>query len=106
MTDSGYANLVRAAEAMEQMNAFYREFFHYGMEEDKHAVPAIELRLFKNRDEYLKKGSSPVDWSAGQFTGDAVETYVDQGGFDGMVGVLFHEAAHQFVSLRPPRRAG
>lgn len=99
MTDSGYANLVRAAEAMEQMNAFYREFFQYGTEEDGRTVPAIELRLFKNRDEYLKKGSSPADWSGGQFTGDAVETYVGEGGFDGMVGVLFHEAAHQFVSL-------
>jgi tetratricopeptide (TPR) repeat protein len=99
LTDSGYANLVRAAEAMEQMNAFYREFFQYGVEGDGHSVPTIELRLFKNRDEYLKKGSSPVEWSGGQFTGDAVETFVSDSGFDGMVGTLFHEAAHQFVGL-------
>ena len=99
MTDSGYENLVRSAEAMEQMNAFYREFFAYGTEEDGRTVPRIELRIFKDRDEYLKKGQSPVEWSGGQFTGDAVETYVGDTGFDGMVGTLFHEAAHQFVSL-------
>ena len=43
-TNSGYENLVRAAEAMEQMNAFYREFFRYGVEGDTHTVPRIDLR--------------------------------------------------------------
>jgi tetratricopeptide (TPR) repeat protein len=99
LTDTGYANLLRAGEAMEQMNAFYREFFHYGTEEDGHAVPRIELRIFRTHDEYMKKGSSPVDWSGGQFTGDSVETYIGGGSFNDMVGTLFHEAAHQFVSL-------
>lgn len=98
-TNSGYANLVRAGEAMEQMNAFYREFFQYGGAGDGKTVPRIDLRIFKTRDEYLKLGSSPVEWSAGQFTGDAVETYVGDGTFNDVVGVLFHEAAHQFVSL-------
>ncbi|MFT7487592.1 MAG: tetratricopeptide (TPR) repeat protein, partial [Candidatus Paceibacteria bacterium] len=100
-TDSGYVIMVRAAEAMEQMNAFYRQFFRYATEEHGGSVPRIELRIFKNRDEYLEKGSGPpVEWSAGQFTGSAVETYIPAaGGFEGMVGVLFHEAAHQFVSL-------
>lgn len=98
-TDAGYEVLVRAAEAMEQMNAFYRRFFQYGTEEDKKSVSRIELRIFKNRDEYLKLGSSPAEWSGGQFTGGAVETFVGQGGFEEMVGTLFHEAAHQFVGL-------
>jgi hypothetical protein len=49
-----------------------------------------------------------VEWSGGHFTGDSVETYVDGNGRDpvrgedsirGMYGTLFHEAAHQFVSL-------
>src|SRR5258705_4525569 len=98
-TDTGYANLVRAAEAMEQMNAFYREFFAYGNEEDGHTVPKIELHIFKTYDDYMKKGKSPVDWSGGQFTGDSVETYIGDGSFNDMTGTLFHEAAHQFVSL-------
>jgi Tfp pilus assembly protein PilF len=98
-TNSGYANLVRAAEAMEQMNAFYREFFGYGSEGDSRSVPRIDLMIFNTRDEYLKLGSSPAEWSGGQFTGSTVETYVGDGGFDNMVGTLFHEAAHQFVSL-------
>ena len=97
--DAGYAVLVRAGEAMEQMNAFYRRFFRYGTEKDGKTVPKIALHLFKTHDEYLKLGKGPpVDWSGGQFTGDSVETSAD-GGFDGMVGTLFHEAAHQFVSL-------
>ncbi len=100
VTDAGYEVLVRAGEAMEQMNAFYRQFFRYGTKEDKRSVSRIELRIFKDRDEYLKLGSGPpADWSGGQFTGGAVETYVGPGGFEQMVGTLFHEAAHQFVSL-------
>jgi len=98
-TNAGYAVLVRAAEAMEQMNAFYREFFAYGTEEDGRSVPRIDLVIFQTRDEYLKLGSSPAEWSAGQFTGSAVETYIGSGTFDDMTGTLFHEAAHQFVSL-------
>ena len=33
-TDAGYVVLVRAAEAMEQMSAFYKRFFRYGTPED------------------------------------------------------------------------
>ena len=98
-SDAGYAILVRCAEAMEQMNAFYRRFFRYGTEADGKSVPKIALHLFKTHDEYLKLGKGPpVEWSGGQFTGDSVETSAG-GGLDGMVGTLFHEAAHQFVSL-------
>lgn len=99
-TDAGYAVLVRAGEAMEQMSAFYRQFFHYGTPEDKKSVGKIEVHIFRNREEYLKLGQGPpVEWSGGQFTGGAVETYVGGGGFEEMVTVLFHEAAHQFVSM-------
>lgn len=99
-TNAGYEVLVRAAEAMEQMNRFYREFFQYGTEEDGKTVPRIDLNIFKLRDEYLKLGlGPPVEWSAGHFTGGAVETYVEGQGFEGTTGTLFHEAAHQFVSL-------
>jgi tetratricopeptide (TPR) repeat protein len=98
-TDAGYEVLVLAAEAMEQINAFYRVFFQYGTPEDGRNVSRIDLRIFKNREEYLKFGSSPAEWSGGQFTGSAVETYVGDGGVASMVTVLFHEAAHQFVAL-------
>ncbi len=100
-TNAGYEVLVRSGEAMEQMNAFYRQFFRYGTEEDGKTVPRIGLNIFKTRDEYLKLGiGPPVEWSGGHFTGDFVETYIpESGGFEGMVGTLFHEAAHQFVSL-------
>jgi tetratricopeptide (TPR) repeat protein len=99
-TDAGYEVLVRAAEAMEQMNAFYRVFFQYGTEEDGRSVPRITLNIFKDRDEYLADGiGPPAKWSGGHFTGNAVETYIGPAGFEGMVSVLFHEASHQFVAL-------
>ena len=99
-TDAGYEVMVRSAEAMEQMNAFYRIFFNYGLEGQSGSVPKISLHIFKDRDEYLEKGiGPPVEWSGGHFTGNAVETYIGPGGFEQMSGTLFHEAAHQFVSL-------
>ncbi len=100
ITDAGYEVMVRAAEAMENVNAFYRNFFDFG--KDGGSVPKIELRIFKTRDEYLKYGSSPAEWSGGQFTGGAVETFIGDGGFSSMMGVLFHEVGHQFVSLAAP----
>ncbi|MCZ6574044.1 MAG: hypothetical protein O7C98_12875, partial [Planctomycetota bacterium] len=99
-TDAGYKVLVLAAEAMEQMNAFYRRFFRHGTEKKPKTVPRIDVNIFKDRDEYLKLGiGPPIKWSGGHFTGGAVETYIAGGGFDGTTRTLFHEAAHQFVSL-------
>ena len=99
-TDAGYEVMVRAAEAMEQMNAFYREFFRYGTEEDGRSVPRIALHIFRTREEYLKLGiGPPVEWSGGHFTGNAVETFMGTGGFEEVTTTLFHEAAHQFVGL-------
>ncbi|MFT7517580.1 MAG: tetratricopeptide (TPR) repeat protein [Myxococcota bacterium] len=101
-TNAGYLVLKTAGIAMDQMNLAYRKFFHY--QEDGGSVPKIDVNVFKSRDEYLKLGQGPpVEWSAGHFTGNAVETYI--GGTDGVAGLkgmyetLFHEAAHQFVSL-------
>ena len=95
-TDAGYEVLIRTAEAMEQMNAFYRRFFAYG--EDGGQIPKIDLLIFKDHPEYLAKGSSPKEWSGGQFTGGSVETHAG-GGLASLTNTLFHEAAHQFVSL-------
>ena len=98
-TDAGYEVMVRCAEAMEQMNAFYRVFFRYGHDDGK-TVPRIALNIFRERDTYLEKGiGPPVDWSKGHFTGGAVEVWLGDSGFESMTGTLFHEAAHQFVSL-------
>ncbi len=99
-TDAGYEVMVRTGEAMEQMNGFYREWFQYGTRENPGSVPRIFVNIFKNRTEYLELGiGPPVEWSGGHFTGSAVETYMGGGGFEQMTGTLFHEAAHQFVSL-------
>ncbi|MGB0954044.1 MAG: tetratricopeptide repeat protein [Planctomycetota bacterium] len=101
-TNAGYLVLQTAGIAMDQMNLAYRRFFQY--KEDGGSIPKIDVHVFKNRDEYLTMGQGPpVEWSAGHFTGNAVETYI--GGTEGTDGIremystLFHEAAHQFVSL-------
>lgn len=106
-TNAGYLVLKTSGIAMEQMNVAYRRFFRYKLDGDP--TPRINVHIFKTRDEYLKLGQGPpVEWSGGHFTGDAVETYVAGNGRDpvrgedsirGMYDVLFHEAAHQFVSL-------
>ena len=107
-TNAGYRVLMTSSIAMENVNLFYRRFFHY--KEDGGKIAKIEIRIFKSRDEYLELGRNPVRWSAGHFIGDAVETYV--GGVSGkesirrMYGVLFHEAAHHFVSLTSPSCPG
>ncbi len=100
-TNAGYEVLVRSAEAMEQINRFYRIFFAYGDgTNDKRSVPRITLHIFKNRAQYLELGiGPPVEWSGGHFTGSHVETYIGDGGFEECITTLFHEAAHQFVSL-------
>ena len=106
-TDAGYEVLVRTSSAMEQLNAFYREFFDHGTEEGGGSVPRVHIHIFKNREEYLEKGiGPPVEWSGGHYTGTHVETYIGRNGFEGMVRVLFHEAAHQFVDIGTNAGAG
>jgi len=107
-TNAGFLVHETSRIAMEQMNQFYRRFFRFM--EDGGNTPKIEIRIFKSRDEYLKLGRNPAEWSAGHFIGSAVETYA--GGVTGkdsvrsMYGTLFHEAAHQFVSLTGPMVPG
>jgi len=101
-TDASYLVYKTAPIAMEQMNQAYRKFFHY--KEDGDPTPKIDVLIYKNRDEYLEEnGLRENDWSGGFFNGSSVQTFI--GGTTGkesirqMYGTLFHEAAHQFVSL-------
>ena len=101
-TNAGFLVLQTSSIAMEQMNRAYRKFFRF--KEDGGATPKIEVRVYKNRDEYLEYNNLPEnDWTGGFFNGSTVQTFL--GGPSGqetirqMYGTLFHEAAHQFVSL-------
>ncbi len=101
-TDAGFLVFKTAPIAMEQMNKAYRKFFHY--KEDGDPTPKISVLIYKDREEYLEKNGLPEnDWTGGFFNGSSVQTFV--GGKTGketilgMYGTLFHEAAHQFVSL-------
>lgn len=101
-TNAGFLVLQTASIAMEQMNRAYRKFFRF--KEDGGPTPKIEVRVFAKRSEYLKANNKPEnDWTGGFFNGSTVQTFL--GGPSGtetirqMYGTLFHEAAHQFVSL-------
>lgn len=101
-TDAGYLVLQTSSIAMEQMNRAYRKFFQY--KEDGGPTPKIGVLIYRTRKEYLEENNLPEnDWTGGFFNGSTVQTYL--GGSSGketirqMYGTLFHEAAHQFVSL-------
>ncbi len=100
-TNAGYRVLRTVGHAMEQMQRFYRIFHQYKV--DGGAVPVAGVHIFKNRSEYRSLGGSPVDWAAGHWNGTNVVTYDQREGGQGSLrdtlGVLFHEASHQFTSL-------
>ncbi len=100
-TNAGYRALHIVGNAMEQMQRFYRIFHQYKV--DGGSVPVAGVHLFKNRSEYRSLGGSPVDWAAGHWNGTNVVTYDQREGGQGSLrdtlGVLFHEASHQFTSL-------
>jgi Domain of Unknown Function (DUF1080) len=112
-TNAGWRMLQAAATTMELVQAFYREI--WGLQPDP--LPAkpdpnlrevhisrLDIQIFKNRDEYIHRvGEGKVDWSGGHYNGAELNTY-DQGegggknGIPATLGVLFHEASHQFMS--------
>ncbi|MFH2002460.1 MAG: family 16 glycoside hydrolase [Planctomycetota bacterium] len=99
ITNAGYEVLIRTAEATENVNAFFRNFFKFGTKEHDGSVPRLELRIFKCEEDYRKQGSSSDNWSGGVFTGDAIETFIGRDGFNQVLQTLFHEITHQFVRV-------
>lgn len=101
-TNAGYIVMETSSIAMEQMNGFYRKFFRYKL--DGGPTPKIEVRIYRNRDDYLRENNLPEnDWTGGFFNGSTVQTFMGgptgQDSLRQVYGTLFHEAAHQFVSL-------
>ena len=109
-TNAGWRMLNGAAQAMEAVNAFYREM--WGIVPDPKpsnvdpelrdiTVPPIDLNIYADHAEYLKRSGAP-EWSGGVFKGSSVETY-DHAGRGGSwratLNTLFHEASHQFMSV-------
>ncbi|MHC4945294.1 MAG: tetratricopeptide repeat protein, partial [Planctomycetota bacterium] len=95
---AGYEVLLRTAETMENVNAFYRKFFNYGTPENDKAVPRIDINILKDEEEFRKVTGH--EWAAGFYRGGSIFTYVGGGGMENMIkGVLIHEVAHQFVAL-------
>jgi hypothetical protein len=100
-TNAGWRVLRTVANAMEQVQVFYRVFHQYKTKGE--AIPVAGVWVFKNAQEYKTLGNQPVEWAAGHWDGTNVVTYDSRGdkdqGLAGMLDTLFHEASHQFTSL-------
>ncbi|MBL8862983.1 MAG: redoxin domain-containing protein [Planctomycetes bacterium] len=100
-TNAGYRVLKTVATAMEQVHGFYREFHQYKTKGE--AIPKANVLIFKSAEEYKTLGGQPVEWAGGHWDGTNVVTYDarngGEGGLQGMLDTLFHEASHQFTSL-------
>lgn len=112
-TNAGWRIGSEVALVMEQLNAFYRETWGIVSDPPPKKIPEgvrdlqitpIEVNIYATIEEYRKRaGSGPQDWSAGNFTGSAVNTY-DHGqqggkGSRATLRTLSHEASHQFMSV-------
>ncbi|MEW6743214.1 MAG: DUF1570 domain-containing protein [Planctomycetota bacterium] len=106
-TNIGWEALEGSAAYMEQMNKFYRSFYHF---REHGGTPVVNLLLFRTAaefDEYNKKTGAVLDSSTAQaYYSPAGPTIVgwdprDRGGSTlwPLYATLFHEAAHQFVDL-------
>ncbi len=109
-TNAGWRIGSEASTVMEKVHAYYREV--WGIVPDPPprqvpeglrdlTVPPIDLNIYADRAEYLKRTGSP-EWSGGVYTGSAVETWDTSGdgrGSKGTLRTLFHEASHQFMDV-------
>jgi|688.fasta_scaffold02572_21 tetratricopeptide (TPR) repeat protein len=101
-TNAGYRVLKTTANAMEQVQVFYRIFHDY--KTDGSDIPIANVWIFRNAAEYKEIGGQPTDWAAGHWDGSSVVTYDPRGenseaGLSDLLNTLFHEASHQFTSL-------
>ncbi|MHC5212538.1 MAG: family 16 glycoside hydrolase [Planctomycetota bacterium] len=112
-TNAGWKMGNDVAAVMERVHAFYREI--WGIMPDPPpekppeglrdlSITPIEVNIYATRDEYTRRaGEGAQDWSGGNFTGSAVNTYNHASaggkGTRATMSTLFHEASHQFMSV-------
>ncbi|MHC4845687.1 MAG: family 16 glycoside hydrolase, partial [Planctomycetota bacterium] len=112
-TNAGWRIGSETALVMEQLHAFYREIWGIVPDPPPEKIPEglrelsitpIEVNIYATLEEYRKRaGQGAQDWSAGNFTGSAVNTY-DHGqqggkGSRATLRTLSHEASHQFMNV-------
>jgi tetratricopeptide (TPR) repeat protein len=112
-TNAGWRMGNDVAAVMERVHAFYREIWGIVPDPKPERVPAglrdlsitpIDVNIYATRDEYTRRaGEGKQDWSGGNFTGSAVNTYNHSStggkGTRATMNTLFHEASHQFMSV-------
>ncbi|MEZ6004646.1 MAG: hypothetical protein R3F33_10730 [Planctomycetota bacterium] len=109
-SDMGYEFTHAFLDAMEQINAFYREVFGYKTRGG--TMRSCTIEVYKNREEFdrweLEKRGRAIDKGVrGFFVPDEnrVATYDprEEGGTIGdLWSTLFHEASHQFTRIVAP----
>jgi tetratricopeptide (TPR) repeat protein len=112
-TNAGWRMGSDVAAVMERVHAFYREIWGIVPDPPPEKVPEglrdlsitpIEVNIYATRDEYTRRaGQGKQDWSGGNFTGSAVNTYNHASaggkGTRATMSTLFHEASHQFMRV-------
>ncbi len=114
MTDAGYDVLEITALSLEQLNQFFRKFYRY--KENGGGTAHIQIRIYKDRDEYTLLGKPSVPWSGGYYNGSAIVTYDPRGSqnaadgrssqepsrsLNGLIQTLAHELSHHFTNIAP-----
>jgi len=111
ITDAGYEVLEVLSVALDQMDGFYRVFYDHKVKGGN--LPHIQVKVFKDRDEFMLIGKPNVDWAAGYYNGSAIVMYDPRGSqagdarsdqepsrsMRGMIQTMAHELSHHFVSI-------
>jgi len=114
ITDGGYVLLKVTALALEQLDVFFRTFYQYKTKGGD--APHIQVKIFKDRAEFMEIGKPSVEWAGGYYNGSAVVTYDPRGNqeaddgrasiepsrtLQGLIQTISHEVSHHFVNIAP-----
>ncbi len=114
ITDGGYVLLKVTALALEQLDVFFRTFYQYKTKGGD--APHIQVKIFKDRTEFMEIGKPHVEWAGGYYNGSAVVTYDPRGNqeaddgrasiepsrtLQGLIQTISHEVSHHFVNIAP-----
>ncbi len=114
ITDGGYTLLKVTALALEQLDGFFRTFYQYKTQGGD--TPHIQVKIFKDRAEFMEIGRPHVEWAGGYYNGSEVVTYDPRGEqaaddprsaqepsrtLQGLIQTIAHEVSHHFVNIAP-----
>jgi len=100
-TDAGWELGSAVLDAMEQVNAYYRQVFQH--KQGGGGTARCTIRLYKTREEFLQMEGERDDATQGFYSSANYVACFDPRSHGGRIGdlweTLFHEASHQFTSM-------